>query len=114
MQLWQTIAVPLKIEKVLIFLTAPVCHSRTRIHSKFCTCLNAPLRGSITVWLTSCLFCLDPAALLMWNMKQIYLFGQIQTSKTGGHWYSDTSPSVGCYLVQLTHTNAEPNGINQK
>ena len=28
---------------------------------------NTNLRGSITVWLTSCLFCLDSAALLMLN-----------------------------------------------
>ena len=38
--------------------------------------------GSITVHLTSCLFCLDSAALLMMNEQQFYLFGQIQTSQT--------------------------------
>ena len=48
--------------------------------------------GSITVQLTTCLFCLDSKALLMWNHQQIYLFGQIQTSHTGGQQYSDTSP----------------------
>ena len=28
----------------------------------------------------------------MLNLKQIYLFGQIQTSQTGGPLYSDTAP----------------------
>ena len=36
-------------------------------------CTN--LRGSITVRLTSCWFCLDSAALLMLNKQQFYLFG---------------------------------------
>ena len=40
--------------------------------------------GRITVLLTSSLFCLDSAALLLLNEPQIYLFGQIQTSQTGG------------------------------
>ena len=48
------------------------------------------LRGSITVRLTSCLFCLDSAALLMLNWQKIYLLGQIQTR---GQLYSATSPS---------------------
>ena len=47
-------------------------------------------RGSITVHLTSCLTGLDSAALPMFYQLQIYLFGQIQTSQTGGHMYSDT------------------------
>ena len=38
------------------------------------------IRGSITVRLTSCLFCLDSADLLM----LLYLFGQIQTGQTWG------------------------------
>ena len=42
------------------------------------------IRGSITVQLTSCLFCLDLAALLLLNFKHIHLFGSIQTSQTGG------------------------------
>jgi len=42
------------------------------------------LRGGITVWLTSYLFSLDSAALLMFNEQQFYEFGQIQTSQTGG------------------------------
>ena len=50
------------------------------------------VRGSFTVQLTSSLFCLDSAALLMWNYKQIYLFGKIQTSQTGSQPYSNTSP----------------------
>ena len=36
---------------------------------------NTNLRGSITVRPTSCLFCLDSAALLMLNSHQLYLFG---------------------------------------
>jgi len=48
---------------------------------------NTYLRGSITVHPTSCL-----AALLMLNEQQFNLFGQIQTSQTGGQPYSDTSP----------------------
>ena len=50
------------------------------------------LKGSITVWRTSGLFCFDSAALLMMNEQQFYLFGKIQTSQTGGQPYSDTSP----------------------
>ena len=53
---------------------------------------NYNLRGSITLRLTSCLFCLDSAALRMLNEQQFYLFGQIQTIQTGGQPYSDTSP----------------------
>ena len=44
------------------------------------------LRGSITVWLTSCLICLVWAALLMLNEQQFYLFGQIQT-RSAIQWY---------------------------
>ena len=36
--------------------------------------------GRITVQLTSCLFCLDSAALLMLTEQQFYLFGLVQTS----------------------------------
>ena len=32
----------------------------------------------------------------MLNQQQIYLFGQIQTSQTGGPLYSDTSPYREC------------------
>ena len=61
---------------------------------------NSSLEGSITVWLTSCLFRLDSADLLMLNEQQFYLFGQIQTSQTGGQPYIDTSPyGVGSLLM---------------
>ena len=53
--------------------------------------VNNKLRGSITVRLTSCLFRLDSAALLMLNKQQFYLFGQTQTSQTGGQLYSHSS-----------------------
>ena len=52
---------------------------------------NTNFKGTITVQLTSCLFCLELAALLKLNEHQFYLFGQIQTSQTGGQPYSDTS-----------------------
>ena len=44
------------------------------------------------VRLTSCLFCLDSAALLVLNEQQFKLFGQIQISQTGSQPHSDTSP----------------------
>ena len=45
---------------------------------------NTNWRGSITVRLTSCLFCLELTALPKLNEQQFYLFGEIQTSQTGG------------------------------
>ena len=48
------------------------------------------VRGSNPVRLTS----LDSAALAMFNQQQIYLFGQIQSSQTGGQSHSDTSPDA--------------------
>ena len=45
--------------------------------------------------------CLETAALVIMNEQQIYLFGQSQTSQTGGQLYSDTSASkVRCYHFQ--------------
>ena len=64
---------------------------------------NANLRGSITVWLTSCLFCLDSAALLMLHLQKFYLFGQIQT---GGQVYSDASPYDECSLLDVSMTTS--------
>ena len=55
---------------------------------------NSNLEGRIQ--LTSCLFCLYSAALLLLNEQQLYLFGQILTSQTGGQLYSDTSPYGEC------------------
>ena len=62
------------------------------------------LRGSITVQLTSFLTGLDSAALLILNKIQIYKFGWIQTSQTGGQLYSDTSPYEvsECFLLNQT------------
>ena len=45
---------------------------------------NTNWKGNITVWLTSFLFCLELAALFKLNEQQFYMFGQIQTSQTGG------------------------------
>ena len=51
----------------------------------------------------TCLFFMDSAAMLMLNWQQLYLFGQIQTSQTGGQPYNDTSPygqySLGHHLL---------------
>ena len=49
--------------------------------------------GRSNAQLTSCCICLDSAALLMLNLKQIYLVDQIQTRQTGGQPYSDTFPN---------------------
>ena len=37
----------------------------------------------------------------MLNEQQIYLFGQIQTSQTGGRPNSDTSPTVSVLWIGL-------------
>ena len=49
-------------------------------------------KGNFTLRLTSCFTGLDSAAWLMVNQIQIYKFGRIQPSQTGGQRYSDTSP----------------------
>ena len=36
----------------------------------------------------------------MLNEQQFYLFGRIQTSQTGGHMYSNTSPYGECCLTK--------------
>ena len=50
------------------------------------------IRGSITGRLTSCLTGQDSAALLMLNQIEIYKFGRIQASQTGGQPSSNLSP----------------------
>ena len=75
-------------------------YKRHSLASLFMPCHNAYTEDthllcngkSITVQLTSCLNGLDSVALIMFNEQQIYLFGQIQTSQTGGQPYRDTSP----------------------
>ena len=62
---------------------------------------NINFRGSITAKLTSSLFWLVSAALLILNEKQFYLFGQIQTSQTGGQQYNGTSPMVSVLCIYL-------------
>ena len=59
------------------------------------------LRGSIMVALTSCLFCLESAALLKLNEQQFDLFHKIQTSQTGGQLYSDTFPMVSALFIPI-------------
>ena len=51
--------------------------------------------------LTCFLFSMDSSALLMINELQIYLFGQIQTSQTGGQLYSYTLPYGEWSLVKV-------------
>ena len=68
---------------------------------------NTNIRGSITVQLTSCLFCLDSAALLMLNEQQFFLLGQTQTSSTGGQRYSDTLPLKVSVLCTWTSVSAD-------
>ena len=50
--------------------------------------------------LDAVILCVDLAALLMLNEQQLYLFGQLQTSQTGGQLYSYTSPFSECSLLQ--------------
>ena len=66
------------------------------------------VRGSITVWLTSCLTGLDLAKqenLLMIKNKQS---SWIQSNQTGGQSYSDTSPNEvsECSMVQVEETKS--------
>jgi len=62
--------------------------------------------GSITVPLTSCLTGLDSA---VWQLTFFYLQNRlIQTSKTGGQWYSDTSP----FSIPWTSTFPEWRSVN--
>ena len=66
-------------------------HSSTKLLKK-CRLgiLRYFLRGIITAQLTSCLDGLDSAALFCKSYQNIYLFGWIQTSQTGGQPYGDT------------------------
>ena len=45
----------------------------------------------------------DSAALLMLNYRQLYSYGQIQTSQTGGQPYSDYSRPVRPDLAKFRH-----------
>ena len=65
---------------------------------------NTNLRWSVTVCLTSCLFCLNSAALISLSEQQFYLFGQIQNCQTGGWPYSDTSTYGECFLLQVNYS----------
>ena len=53
---------------------------------------NTYWRGSITVRLTSCLFCLELATLLKLNEHKLNLCGEVKHSQTGGQPYSDILP----------------------
>ena len=75
--------------------------SKIYVLVKLVKAANTYSMGSITVWLISCLFSLDSAALLMLNLHRLYLFGWIKTSQTGGQLFSDTSPYNECSLVTV-------------
>ena len=61
-------------------------------------------RNTITHCTTDLLFIfLDSAALLVLNEQQFYLYGQIQTSQTGGQPYSDTSSYGQCSLLRTVN-----------
>ena len=62
---------------------------------------NTNKMESITVPLTSCLFCVDSVALLMLNEQQFSQFGQIQTSQTGGPPYNVTLPMVSAQAFPI-------------
>ena len=47
------------------------------------------------------MFCYDSTAVLMLNDQQVYLFGRIQTSQTGGQPYSDSSPMISVHCLRL-------------
>ena len=73
------------------------------------------VRESISVWLTSCFTCLDSVALLILNQQQIYFFGQISTSQSGGQLHSDTSTykvsqysMIHCTTPFLSPLSGEP------
>ena len=66
--------------------------------------ISLNLRGSITVWLTSCLLSSDLAAFYMSNEQLFYLFGQIQSSQTGGQPYGGTYPyGEYCMVLVIPH-----------
>ena len=78
-------------------------HFSKKPNLPFCTqAENTNLSVSITVQLTSCIFCFDSAALLMLIEQQFHLFGQIKNSQTRGQLYSDTSPYGECSLTQVS------------
>ena len=72
-----------------------------------------------TVQLTSHLYCLHSAALLMLDAEQFYLLGWIQTSQEGGQLSSDTFPYGECYLGLtftltkqcMTHQQQSPSAV---
>ena len=67
--------------------------------------------GSIIERLT-CLASLDSAALLTFKYQQLYLFGLIQTSQTGGQAYSDTSLSHPTGFLNCVRSRADNLIIN--
>ena len=56
-------------------------------------------KGEVSLYGWATDYFLDSNALLMLDEQQFYLFGQIQTSQTGGQLYSDPSAYGACSLV---------------
>ena len=74
MELWQTVATPQKVEKVLIYRTAPVCHSQ--ICSKICVCLNVPFNDQtkgVNFPLGARCYALFDPFYLAWKLALIYV-----------------------------------------
>ena len=78
-----------------------ILFSHMRRMMRDCQSIKTNLRGSITIWLTSCLLGFDSATLLLLNLQQLYLFVQIKTSQTEGRPYSYTSTLCECSLVRV-------------
>ena len=87
---------------------------RSAFHATFCSHCRLHQRiltkggVSMQVWLTSCLFCLDLAALFVFTQ-----FGRIQSSQTGGQKYGVTSPYGECSLAALTASNGSTPGSKE-
>ena len=77
------------------------------VHRHWLSPENTNLR--ISVQLTSYLYCLDSAALLLLNEQQFHLFSHIQTSQRGGQPAVQWSPNGECSL--LSHIMGHSLGI---
>ena len=65
--------------------------------------------GRFTAFLTSCF---DLAALLALNYQHISLFGEIQTSETGGQPYSVTFPFKVKYSLLIHYLRLSKHALN--
>jgi hypothetical protein len=90
-----------RLKCVVLIATVTVCYSILVVFQKGRLEAGNTKGGSITVPLTSCLTGLESAVWLL----TVFFYLQnrlIQTSQTGGQWYSDTSPfSIPCWRAWL-------------